>query len=40
MQRMGGKGTGEQKEQSVPDLSGKMDGNRVQEKEKSDLYPN
>ncbi len=24
---------------SVPDLSGKLDGNRVQEKRKCDLYP-
>lgn len=39
MQRMGGKGTGRQKWSSVPDLSGKMDENRVQEKEKGDLYP-
>ena len=32
-------GTGEEKWRSVPDLSGKSDANRVQEKEKSDLYP-
>ena len=32
-------GTGEGKWQSVPDLSGKSDGNRVQEKENGNLYP-
>ena len=32
-------GTGEGKWRSVPDLSGKSDENRVQEKEKCDLYP-
>ena len=32
-------GTGEGKERSVPDLSGKSDGNRVQEKENGNLYP-
>ena len=31
--------TGEGKGRSVPDPSRKMGGNRVQEKEKSDLYP-
>ncbi len=32
-------GTGEEKWRSVPDLSGKSGGNRVQEKENGDLYP-
>ena len=32
-------GTGEGKEPSVPGLSGKSDGNRVQEKENGNLYP-
>ena len=32
-------GTGEGKWQSVPDLSRKSDGNRVQEKENGNLYP-
>ena len=32
-------GTGEGKWRSVPDLSGKSDENRVQEKEKCNLYP-
>ena len=32
-------GTEAEKWSSVPDLSGKSDGNRVQEKEKSILYP-
>ena len=32
-------GTGERKERSVPGLNGKSDANRVQEKEKCDLYP-
>ena len=32
-------GTGEGKVRSVPDLSRKSDKNRVQEKEKCDLYP-
>ena len=32
-------GTGEGKWRSVPDLSGKSGGNRVQEKENGNLYP-
>ncbi len=32
-------GTGAEKQQSVPDLSRKSDGNRVQEKENGHLYP-
>lgn len=32
-------GTGAGKWSSVPDLSRKSDGNRVQEEEKCDLYP-
>ena len=32
-------GTGEEKWLSAPDLSRKSDGNRVQEKEKCNLYP-
>ena len=32
-------GTGEGKRSSVPDLSRKSDGNRVQERENGHLYP-